>query len=83
MKQSWTKGLTPERVIEIRKDFISSLATRRRLEEIINDKLRVSSTNTHSKENYALAGWPYLQADNIGYERALNEIISLISDKFE
>lgn len=81
MKRSWTAGLSEEKATEIRTDFIGSLATRRRLEEMINDKIKASTAFTRSKENYDVANWAYLQADAIGYERALIEIISLISDK--
>jgi hypothetical protein len=83
MKQSWTKNLTPEKAAIIKADYVVSLGARRRLVELVNDKLRVCSSVKRSKESYDSPNWPYLQADAVGYERALFEIISLISDKDE
>jgi hypothetical protein len=82
MKQSWLEGLTPEQATIMKSDFKGSLGLRRRLEEISLKKIKASNTNARKKENYALASWSCLQADAIGYERALFEIISLISDDF-
>lgn len=81
MKQSWIKGLNDERQIQVRSDFVGAASIRKRLEELLNDKIKVSQSTSRSKENYNISNWAYLQADNIGYERALIEVISLISDK--
>jgi len=80
MKASWTQGLDVEKTKEVRSDFKGSYLLRKRLVSILEDKIRVSTAASRSKENYALASWPYLQADAVGYERALNDVISLISD---
>ena len=82
MKQSWTAGLSEEKALEIKQDYISSLGMRKRLIELLEAKIGTSNTFSHSKERYGDAGWPYLQADSVGYERALFEVISLINDKF-
>lgn len=78
MKQSWTKGLTPELEKEIRGDFKSSLLIRHRLKVLIEDKINVARDNSVAKSGYDIPNWPYKQADSIGYERALKEIIDLI-----
>jgi hypothetical protein len=31
-----------------------------------------------NKNNYDIANWPYLMADNVGYARAMREVINLI-----
>lgn len=80
MKASWINGQTEEQAAIIRADFIVSLGARRRLETLIQDKVRVVNTTRRSKEGYNSPNWPYVQADAIGYERALCEVISLISD---
>jgi len=81
MKQSWTNGLIAERAIQIKADFKGSYPLRERLSEMLTDKINASNKNARNKDNYAQAGWAYLQADAVGYERALNEVISLILEK--
>lgn len=81
MKLGWTSGCTPEQTQIIRSDFKGSVYLRKRLEALLKDKINSASSFTRKKENYALASWPYLQADAVGYERALLEVISLISDE--
>ena len=81
MKQSWTNGLIAERAIQIKADFKGSYGLRERLAELILDKINSSNKNTRNKDHYEKAGWAYLQADAVGYERALNEVISLILEK--
>lgn len=80
MKASWTVNETKERVVEIKGNFIGSSLMREKLMELIQKKIDVSAVASRSKENYGLAGWPFLQADAVGYERALKEVISLISE---
>lgn len=79
MKTSWTKGLTPEKQEEIKRDFNASALLRERLAELIQDKIDTSIKASRSKDEYTNPNWAYLQADARGYERALSEIISLIS----
>jgi hypothetical protein len=81
MKTVWTKGLTEEQKTELRKDFVGSVILRRRLKELLEEKIKTTRTGTTSKDAYEKPAWPFIQADAIGYERALNEIISLISEK--
>lgn len=80
MKTSWTSGLDEQKAQEIRKDFKGSYHLRKRLDEIIMRKIKSSNDSVRSKDAYAISNWAYLQSDAIGYERALLEIISLISD---
>lgn len=80
MKSSWTEGLTPEQATILRSDFKGSLFLRRRLEELSQKKIKASNINARKKDAYSSPSWAYLQADAIGYERAILEIISLISD---
>lgn len=79
MKTSWTKGLEPDVVDELRGDFLSSHLVRKRLTEILEEKIDASVKGSRNKDNYESPAWAYLQADARGYERALSEIISLIS----
>lgn len=80
MKISWTKGVDKELVVDIRQNYKESLVLRRRLVVMLEDKCSASTKTSRSKDGYDSANWAYLQADARGYERALQEVISLISD---
>jgi hypothetical protein len=79
MKTILTKGLTPEQTIEFRKDFVGSVILRKRLQDVLQSKADASNNASLSKDGYQNPNWAYLQADARGYERALKEVISLIS----
>jgi hypothetical protein len=81
MKITWTKGLSPERSVEVKKDFVGSVILRKRLKELLEEKMKGSRDSSISKEGYSNPNWAYLQADARGYERALNEVISLIESE--
>lgn len=78
MKKSWTEGLEPELEKVIRGDFKSSLIIRNRLKTLIEKKIESARTASLSKADYEIPNWAFKQADGIGYERALKEIIDLI-----
>ena len=81
MKTVWTAGLDEQKTIEIRREFVGGAILRERLQKILRDKIETARTTARSANTYENANWAYLQADQIGYERALFEIISLISEK--
>lgn len=78
MKTSWKDSLTPEKKKEIELEFNSSTILRNRLIYILNKKIKSSTTETRLKASYDSPNWGLLQADAIGYERALLEVISLL-----
>lgn len=78
MKSSWSRNLNAEQKAEMEREFESSSLLRRRLRTVLEDKIKESKTFAIMKNNYELASWPYLQADSVGFERALLEIISLL-----
>ena len=81
MKTCWTQGLSEEHAKEVRADFKGCYPTRKRLIEICQDKINTSAKVSRSKDGYASPNWAYSQADAIGFERALFDIISIISDE--
>lgn len=83
MKTVWFKGLDADYEKELRGDFASSVFLRKRLQEILNDKINSSQKESRSKNAYENSNWAYLQADARGYERAFSEIISLINNNSE
>jgi hypothetical protein len=79
MKVAWTKGLTKEEAIECRSEFVGSVRTRERLKALLLEKADSARKAARSGSNYDNPNWALSQADSIGYEKALFEIISLIS----
>lgn len=80
MKVSWTQGLDEDAAKEVRGDFLSSRVTRHRLVKLLIDKINTNRTAAVSKDGYDTPNWPMKQADSIGFERALKEVMSLIED---
>jgi hypothetical protein len=84
MKTVWTKGLSEQQKEEIRGAFNGSANLRSRLTAILNEKIESRRKDSIGVDKYNSPGWAYIQADTVGYERALNEVISLIlSDAVE
>lgn len=81
MKTSLTKGLSQAQSIELRKDFEHSTILRRRMVELLREKIDSRRVESISKEDYTSPSWAYKQADSIGYERAMQEVISLLSSE--
>lgn len=81
MKTSITKGLDPEEAAEIEQAFVAAARLRHRMIDLLNEKITLNSKDMRSKTNYESNAWPMLQADGIGYERALYEVISLFLSK--
>lgn len=80
MKTLWTKGLIKEDELELRGEYINAHLVRKRLTKLIEDKISTASKSSMSKEGYDCPNWAYKQADKVGYNRALAEVISLICD---
>lgn len=80
LKTTWTAGLPKELATEVRINYKESLVLRRRLAKILEDKADASVKNSRSKLLYENPNWALLQADQRGYERAMAEIIELISE---
>lgn len=80
LKTTWTAGLPKELASEVRINYKEALVLRRRLSKILEDKADASVKNSRSKLLYENPNWALLQADQRGYERAMAEIIELISE---
>jgi hypothetical protein len=79
IKKSWLAGIEDEEkqkeIIEI---YNEAILFRKKLSEILKKKAASNRKSSISKEGYNLSSWPYLQADGVGYERAIAEVISLL-----
>lgn len=78
MKTIWLDGLSDEKKVEMRRDFVGSSLLREHLSKILENKVENARSRARAACTYENPNWAYLQADTIGYERALYEVISLI-----
>lgn len=82
MKTVWLKGITnPDQKREVRQEYIKSAPTRIRLKEMLEDKIASARNQSRKESSYESPNWALMQADTIGYERALSEVISIIFDE--
>lgn len=79
MKTIWTKGLNAEQIVQLKQDFVGGALLRERLSKLLEEKQDSSVKRSRSEEGYSNPNWAYQQADSRGYERAISEVISLIS----
>lgn len=80
MKQSWLNGLNKELQKDVEQNFKESSVMRRRLTQLLLDRIESSAREGRLKDLYNSPSWAYLQADKRGYERAMQEVIDLISN---
>lgn len=80
MKTSWTQGLTEQEEIECKMEYVGAARLRDRLKTLLRNKAETARTASRSSSKYDNPNWALVQADAIGYEKALFEVISLISD---
>lgn len=81
MKTAWTAGLEKDVAKEVRADFISAHLLRKRLTQLLNDKIETKRAAIRKDQSYDKANWHNYVADAIGYERALTEAISLLESE--
>lgn len=81
MKTSLVSGLTKEKAEQVRAEFMHSPAFRDRLIDVLNVKKESLRSEVTAKTSYDSPSWAYFQADANGFERAINEIISLLKSK--
>lgn len=75
MKVVWTKGLDEDAKKEMETDYKSAVYLRKRLIRILEDKIEIIRKENLSTDAYDCPNWALKQADQVGYERALTEII--------
>lgn len=80
MKTVWTNGLKGDAKDDIVSSFKHSILLRGRLQAILEDKIEIKRKARRKEEGYESPSWAFQQADSVGYERALAEVISLIVD---
>lgn len=80
MNTAWTKGLRKEsqEYQDIKAAFVESYLLRKRLKEILSDKFDSKVKTSMSNDNFDSPAWAYIQAEAIGYSKAMKEIINLL-----
>lgn len=81
MKTSILAGLKGLEAQNVKEEYLGSPTFRKRLVELLVKKQEKSYEERISKTSYDSPNWSLVQADGVGYERALQEVISLISEK--
>lgn len=81
MKTVVTKGLNEKETKEIRQEFVASAHLRKRFIQLFEERIVSSRSKTIASSTYDSPNWAYLQADNVGYERALKEVISILESE--
>ena len=76
MKTAWVANA--QNKAELKQAYKASSVIRKRLSLICNKKKEGGFILT--KGDYDSPNWQYRQADAVGYRRALEEVISLLSD---
>jgi len=76
MKANWFKECkTKEDKEKVKQAVLSNRASLDRLKEILEPLLK----DTPPTADYDSPSWAYKQADRIGYNRALNQVLELIN----
>lgn len=79
MKTVWTKGLEQDASGEMELAFKASGVLRQRLAELLKEKMDNRTKAMYSDKEYENPNWAYKKADEVGYLRALSEVISVLS----
>jgi hypothetical protein len=75
----WTAHLPEDKRAEFSQQMaLMNGPVLKRLLDIVQKYKSVSQDRTLSKSNYESPSWAYIQADNVGYQRALTEIELLL-----
>lgn len=78
MKKSWTLGLDAVKKDEVINEYHASATLRRRLVAMLEKTRSDAQAKSLREAHYESPNWGYIQADSVGYQRALSEIIDLI-----
>lgn len=79
MKSTIVKGMNEREAEEMRQSFVAGAHLRKRIRELLLEKADLSIAASRSKDSYSNPNWAYLQADAVGYQRAMHEIIGLLT----
>lgn len=78
MKSTWFLGSDKSYDEDVRKEYASSAIMRKRLVDMLEKKKGEAHAASLSKDAYSSPNWGFLQADAVGFQRALDEVIKLL-----
>lgn len=81
MKLTLLQGLEKDAIPEMKGRFKEAHLLRKRIVEVLNDK--IESKRTSVSRDYNNPNWNNHVAHAFGYEEALKEVISILSEKEE
>lgn len=81
MKTILTKVGDSQLEQDIRGSYAASRVIRRRLQEVLKEKIESSDRGSTLASEYDCPNWAYRQADRVGYKRALLEVVSLLGEE--
>ena len=73
MQEIWFNGTNKEAREKVKQDIALAHNAFKRLSNILRSKLKENLVQDYNK-----ASWPFNQADNLGYNRALTEVLKLM-----
>jgi hypothetical protein len=79
MKVAITKGLDKDEAKDMRAAFNAAQILRKRIISILTENIDAKRRDSVNNAGYESPNWALKQADTIGYERAVRELISLLS----
>lgn len=78
LSMQWEKGISPTEATELELMANESEVLLKRLESLLQDKIRVSRNEQISKESFDSPSWAFQQAYANGVQKAYEEVITLI-----
>lgn len=80
MNTAWTKGIRKgsQEDKDIRSSYTESFIIRKRLTQMLDDKIDGKMKTAMSNDAFDSPSWAFLQAESIGYAKAMQEIIKLL-----
>lgn len=78
MKTTLTKGMTPDESKEMEADFVAAYRLRKHITQILLEKIETSRKTLRSNDAFENTNWALMAASEVGYEKAIYEIIALL-----
>ena len=77
-KSSWFAGLDERKAGEVKASLYASEVVMKRLRQMLEKRIEASYQAQRSETNYNDPNWSLKQADYIGSQRAMKEVLDLI-----
>lgn len=80
MNSAWTKGIRKgsQEDKDIRSSYAEGFVLRKRMTQMLRDKIDLRMKSAMSNDAFDSPSWAFIQAESIGYAKAMNELINLL-----